>query len=104
MVRIFPHGVWRGRPGRIARGAVVGFVLAAVLPFAPDAGAANAELQPNPTGYYTKTQDPFKTISGPLRDSLCGLPSPDPRTCVDPSQLTGGTPGYPRKDNYIYVA
>jgi hypothetical protein len=86
------------------RGAVIGFVLACVLPAAGNAGAAEATLDPNPTGYYTKTQDPFKTVSAPIRDQLCSIPSPDPRTCVDPSQLTGGTPGYPRRDNYVYVA
>lgn len=86
------------------RGGVIGLALAVVLPFGPRADAATATIQPNPTGYYTKTQDPFRTASGPAGEAVCSVPSPDPRTCLNPAQITGGTPGYPRKDNYVYVA
>ncbi len=89
---------------RIARAALVGVVLMLVLPVGGSTDAAEATLQPSPTGYYTATQDPFKTISAPVGEALCSVPSPDPRTCLNPAQLTGGTPGYPRRDNYGYVA
>jgi hypothetical protein len=89
---------------RIQRAALIGAVLAVVLPFAPSSQGAEASLAPNPTGYYTATQDPFRTVSGPAGEAACQVPSPDPRTCLNPAQLTGGTPGYPRKDNYVYVA
>ena len=92
------------RSTRIQRAALIGAVLAVVLPLAPGTDAAEQTIAPNPTGYYTATQDPFRTISGPAGEAACQVPSPDPRTCINPGQLTGGTPGYPRQDNYVYVA
>ena len=86
------------------RGGVVGLGLALVLPLGGGAIAETATLQPSPTGYYTKTQDPFRTVGAPVGEAACSVPSPDPRTCLNPGQLTGGTPGYPRQDNYVYVA
>lgn len=65
---------------------------------------AEASLRPSPTGYFTRTQDPLRTFGAQAGAVLCDVPSPDPRTCLNPAQVTGGTPQYPRKDNYIYVA
>lgn len=88
----------------MARAALIGAVLMLVLPVGGSSQAAEATAQPSPTGYYTATQDPFRTVSGPVGEALCQVPSPDPRTCLNPAQLTGGTPAYPRADNYGYVA
>lgn len=46
------------------------------------------------SGYFTKTIDPTKTAGGEV-EGVIG---------VNPSGVTGGTPGWPRRDNYVYVA
>jgi hypothetical protein len=48
------------------------------------------------TGYYTKTQDPTKTTGGAVSGITGGA--------INPGGVTGSTPGWPRKDNYLYVA
>lgn len=92
------------RRQRIAVAALAGLILSALFATGSPASGAEAQITPSPTGYFTRTQDPLRTVSGPVGENLCSLPSPDPRTCVNPAQITGGTPQYPRKDNYIYVA
>lgn len=66
--------------------------------------AVNVQVGVVQSGYFTRTQDPLKVYGKQIADIVCPLPSPDPRTCLDPSSVTGGTPGWPRKDNYVYVA
>lgn len=92
---------WRRR---LAGGAVAGIVAATFLSIGLPAQGAEASISPSPTGYFTRTQDPLRTAGGQAGEVLCSVPSPDPRTCVNPAQLTGGTPQYPRKDNFVYVA
>ncbi|MGH2758061.1 MAG: hypothetical protein ACRDKJ_00690 [Actinomycetota bacterium] len=93
-----------GRRRRLAGGAVAGILAATLLSIGLPAQGAEATLSPSPTGYFTRTQDPLRTAGGQAGGVLCSVPSPDPRTCVNPAQLTGGTPQYPRKDNFVYVA
>jgi hypothetical protein len=84
------------------RGAVGGFVLAVLLSSAPFARAAQQTLTPSSTGYWTRTQDPLITLGDQGAAVLCTLPSPE--ACLNPGTVTGGTPNYFRKDNYLYVA
>lgn len=81
-----------------------GCALSLAIGFVPKASADTETIKPSTFGYFTQTQDPFRTAGGQAGSVLCALPSPDPRTCVNPAQVTGGTPGFPRKDNYLYVA
>lgn len=103
--------------GRRFRRAV--FVLWATL-LMGSLGAMGAAAQQNQsygasqTGYFTKTQDPTRTAGGQVADEdapvgTCLIPyNPSLPTgggyCLNPASLTGGTPGWPRKDNYVYVA
>jgi hypothetical protein len=102
--RFVTRMVARGWRQRLAGGIVVGLVAATLLSFGLPAQGAEATLSPSPTGYFTRTQDPLRTAGGQAGGVLCSVPSPDPRTCLNPAQLTGGTPQYPRKDNFVYVA
>lgn len=92
------------RRRRIAGAALAGLLAASLWSLGTPALGAEAKLTPSPTGYFTRTQDPLRTVGGEVGGVLCEVPSPDPRTCLNPSQITGGTPQYPRKDNYVYVA
>lgn len=75
-------------------------------------GAVAAENQTfgvSQTGYFTKTQDPTKTTGGESTVVTCNIPY-NPSlpagggNCLNPAGVTGGTPGWPRKDNYVYVS
>lgn len=61
------------------------------------------------TGWFTRTQDPTKTAGQEGTTATCLIP-PNPSLpaggghCLNVGAITGGTPGYPRKDNYLYVA
>lgn len=87
-----------------------GFVLVLLAPMlilllpASRATAEVASASISEAGYYTRTEDPTRTGGAAAAGVACQVPSPDPRTCLNPGQITGGTPGYPRKDNYVYVA
>lgn len=87
---------------RIVRGALLGFVMIALVTPAPRVDAAEQTITPNPTGYYTRTRDPLITLGSAAGQVLCTLPSAE--ACLNPAAITGGTPEYFRKDNYLYVA
>lgn len=88
-----------------ARGGCVGVAVSLLLFVAPWAdAAANATFNAQPTGYYTQTADPLKAGGQQGQTITCQPQVPADRRCTDAAQLTGGTPGYPRKDNYVYVA
>lgn len=90
------------------------FVLLATL-FVGSVGALGAVAQGtetygvSQTGYFTKTQDPTKTAGGESTVVTCNIPY-NPSlpagggNCLNPGGVTGGTPGWPRKDNYVYVS
>lgn len=75
-------------------------------------GAAAQETQAygvSQTGYFTKTQDPTKTAGGESTVVTCNIPyNPSLPAgggyCLNPAGVTGGTPGWPRRDNYVYVS
>ncbi len=78
--------------------------LIVLAPAGPAHAQEEAESGATQTGYYTQTQDPTKVAGAPIADVLCEVPSPDPRTCLNPALIIGATPGWPRQDNYVYTA
>lgn len=80
----------------------------------PAAGGESQTYGVSQTGYFTKTQDPTETAGGQVANpeapaGTCKIPY-NPSlpagggNCINPAGVTGGTPGWPRKDNYVYVA
>lgn len=80
-------------------------VVVAVTPAMQALAKQQTDANVSQSGYYTKTQDPFGE-AGQTIAQCPGLPEGERERCpgLDPSLITGGTPGYPRKDNYVYVA
>jgi hypothetical protein len=77
--------------------------LAAVVSVgSPSASGAQESIRPQPTGYFTRTQDPLVTAGTTLGTVLCSLGVPD--VCLDPSAIIGTSPVSVRADNYVYVA
>lgn len=88
------------------RAVGLAMILLIALPLTGSSAHAReqAEVGMSQTGYYTNTQDPSQVSGEAIADVLCQVPSPDPRTCLDPGGVVGATPGWPRNDNYLYVA
>ncbi len=84
-------------------GAVAGLILAAFISVgSPRASGAQESIRPQPTGYFTRTQDPLITAGTTLGTVLCSLGVPD--VCLDPSAIIGSAPVSIRADNYVYAA
>jgi len=82
---------------------VAGLILAAFVSVgSPSASGAQESIRPQPTGYFTRTQDPLVTAGTTLGTVLCSLGVPD--VCLDPSAIIGTSPVSIRADNYVYVA
>lgn len=93
---------WR----RSVRWAGMGLVLAMFLVIGgPPAQAEEATARPDAAGYFSQTEDPTST-AGAEAFAACQQFAPENQRgqCIDPATITGGTPGFPRKDNFVYIA
>jgi hypothetical protein len=86
------------KEGRLLSRGLLALCLATILvglTWVVPALAETTTTTTSQTGYYTKTQDPTKTAGGAIGGITGG---------TNPGGVTGSTPGWPRKDNYLYVA